>query len=351
MHSFIRLLVVLLALCLPGLNNAFAQGASDVAPGLAKAREVHAQHSRALFQNPRVVATGVGVNPAGNTVIKVYLESGTAEGLPTQLDGLPVEFTVSGRIVARRGNCNNPNANPAACQADQPSAPPGGGGATARYDRPVPIGVSTGHTNITAGTIACRVQVGCHSYALSNNHVYADEGAAAIGDDVLQPGPIDGGSAPDDVIGTLFDYEPIVFSTAASNLIDAAIIQLSADTVGAATLPDGYGLPRTEVIAAVPNMDVKKYGRTTGFTTGRVDAINVIVNVGYDSGTARFIEQIIIRPGKFSAGGDSGSLIVVDDGPDDRRPVGLLFAGSKSITIANPIQPVLDRFGAVIHGE
>jgi len=38
-------------------------------------------------------------------------------------------------------------------------------------------------------------------------------------------------------------------------------------------------------------------------------------------------------------------------GSDDRRPVGLLFAGSSSITVANPIAPVLKRFGATILGE
>ena len=94
-----------------------------------------------------------------------------------------------------------------------------------------------------------------------------------------------------------------------------------------------------------------KYGRTTGFTSARVDGIGAIVNVAYDNGTARFINQLIIKPGTFSSGGDSGSLIVADGGTDDRRPVGLLFAGSNAITIANPIAPILARFGATIDGE
>jgi hypothetical protein len=58
-------------------------------------------------------------------------------------------------------------------------------------------------------------------------------------------------------------------------------------------------------------MEVKKYGRTTGQTNGRVDAINATVNVGYDSGTALYTGQVIIKAsggGSFSAGGDSGSL-------------------------------------------
>jgi hypothetical protein len=94
-----------------------------------------------------------------------------------------------------------------------------------------------------------------------------------------------------------------------------------------------------------------KYGRTTGLTKGRIDAINAIVNIGYDSGVARFVNQIIIKPGLFSAGGDSGSLIVAQSGTDARKPVGLLFAGSSVITIANPIGPVLGRFGVTIDGQ
>ena len=77
------------------------------------------------------------------------------------------------------------------------------------------------------------------------------------------------------------------------------------------------------------------------------------MNVTYDSGVARFINQIVISPGSFSAGGDSGSLIVVNGGLHDRKPVGLLFAGSIFYTIANPIEKVMDLFPAewFIDGE
>ena len=102
-------------------------------------------------------------------------------------------------------------------------------------------------------------------------------------------------------------------------------------------------------------MRVKKYGRTTKETKGRISAINAIVNVGYSTGVARFVGQIIIEPGEFSAGGDSGSLIVVDgkgkNKADDRRPVGLLFAGSSFVTVANPIKEILNAFQISVDGE
>jgi hypothetical protein len=351
MRTFIRLLLLWVGASVFASSLASAQGAPAAPGSFQQAREIHQRRAQGLFRNSRVVATGVGISAAGKPIIKVYIESGSAADIPAQLEGVPVDVTLSGRIVASRGACNSENADPTACRPDEPRAPPGTSGATDRYARPVPIGVSTGHTNITAGTIGCSVQVGCHNYALSNNHVFADEGAAVLGDDILQPGPIDGGSAPADIIGTLYDFEPIVFSTSANNIMDAALIATDSTLVGAATLGDGYDLPRTTPIDAVPGMNVMKYGRTTEFTSGSVDAVDATVNVGYDSGTARFIGQIIIRPGQFSAGGDSGSLIVVEGGVDNRRPVGLLFAGSNVVTIANPIAPILQRFNAVIDGE
>jgi len=230
------------------------------------------------------------------------------------------------------------------------------------WPRPVRIGVSTGHPNITAGTIGCRVTDGANVYALSNNHVYADENQASIGnplilddgDAVIQPGTYDGGSSPANDIGNLFAFEPIDFS-GVPNLIDAAIASTTTGLLHNATPSDGYGTPKSATAAAYINQKVKKYGRTTGLTKGQVYAINATVNVGYSSGTALFVGQIIITPGSFSAGGDSGSLVVVDgkgrNKADDRKPVGLLFAGSATMTVANPIDDVLAHFGVTIDGE
>jgi len=214
--------------------------------------------------------------------------------------------------------------------------------------RPAPLGVSTGHPNITAGTIGCRVTKNGLVYALSNNHVYANENRASLGDNVLQPGPYDGGQNPRDKIGTLADFQQIVFSRSASNQIDAAIALCTLDTLGNSSPAGSYGTPSKTTAAASVGLAVKKHGRTTLLTTGNVYAVNATVNVGYSSGTARFVNQIIITPGTFSAGGDSGSLIVTQIGDN---PVGLLFAGSSSITIACPINLVLARFGVSVDGK
>ena len=90
---------------------------------------------------------------------------------------------------------------------------------------------------------------------------------------------------------------------------------------------------------------MKKAGRTTQRTRGRITGINA--NYG-TSGVALFQNQIVIvslTSAPFSQGGDSGSLIVTDSG---NRPVGLLFAGSASHTIANPIRSVLTALNGQI---
>jgi hypothetical protein len=58
--------------------------------------------------------------------------------------------------------------------------------------------------------------------------------------------------------------------------------------------------------------------------------------------TAYFTNQVSINGGTFSAGGDSGSL-VVDTGTS--RPVALLYGGNTVSTVANPIQDVIAAFG------
>lgn len=110
------------------------------------------------------------------------------------------------------------------------------------------------------------------------------------------------------------------------------------------------GVPGSPVAPAV-GMGVQKSGRTTGHTTASISAINLSVQVQYQQGCGSgkkfrviYTNQIGITGGTFSAGGDSGSLILTNN--SSRSPVGLLFAGSSTTTIANPIGEVLLRLGS-----
>lgn len=105
----------------------------------------------------------------------------------------------------------------------------------------------------------------------------------------------------------------------------------------------GLGKPTSRVVSPQVGMTVKKSGRTTGITTGRIVGVNASSRVQYDEGVALFRRQIVIQAnsGQFSAGGDSGSHIV----DQNLNHVGLLFAGGGGQTIANEIGLVLEGLG------
>jgi len=317
-----------------------AQGNSDNA--FERAKQAQEKHTARLLAMKGVVGTAVGLNMEDTPNIKVFVEGPEVAGIPKKLDDVSVEVVVTGKIYA----------------LPKPEGKPGGGtkiNPTARFDRPVPIGVSTGNEGeISSGTISCRVTDGTNVYALSNNHVYALENKAPTGSKVLQPGRYDTAGYvynPDNVIGTLSAFEPIVFSTSASNKIDAAIALSDTGKLGNATPSNGYGTPKSSTVLAYVGMPVQKYGRTTALTKGKIYAINATVNVGYSSGTARLVNQIWVYSNKpFIKAGDSGSLLVTDPG---KNPVGLLFAGDSSgqWAVANRIDLVLSAFGVSVDGE
>lgn len=215
--------------------------------------------------------------------------------------------------------------------------------------RPLRIGSSVGHPDITAGTLGCFVTAGGDDRAiLSNNHVLADENRASLGDEILQPGPRDAGQPPGDRIATLSNFVPL--TSIGKNSVDAAVANLIEGIQG-----DFQALPGLGPLNGVRTSPLEgeeivfKIGRTTGLTRGRVSAFEVDdVWVQYDMGTIGFDNQIEIASlgsSPFSLGGDSGSLIV----DEDLRAVALLFAGNDvDVTYANPIQEVLQILGVQI---
>jgi hypothetical protein len=363
---FCKILLVIVAVfsLLVASGVLSAQGRSEDA--FERVKKVQELHSDALMARPGVVGTAIGLGQNNAPVVKVLLERPGVAGIPKKLDDVSVEVVVTGKFYALP-KPDNPG------KPDKPDKPgkPGGGKETnpkKRFDRPVPIGVSTGNENeCSAGTIACRVTDSAGNvYALSNNHVYALENKASEYESnrVLQPGRYDAkppcALKSRDVIGELHDFEPIVGffpdceyppDNPATNTIDAAIALSSESDLGDATPSNGYGKPKSTTVPAVLEQPVQKYGRTSSLTKGSIVGVNVQVDVGYSSGCARFVDQIIVEGvGTFIQSGDSGSLLVTDPG---RNPVGLLFAGNQSgtLAVANQIDLVLDRFGVTIDGE
>lgn len=247
----------------------------------------------------------------------------------------------------------------------------GDAGPAHRLDQPFPIQLGTSGGNINdstkafccGGTLGALVQDAAGTqYILSNNHVLARTNRAALGEDIIQPGLIDQSPvcAKDttDAVADLFAFIPIQFktkNTMPTNTVDAAIAQVRPGTVDSTGFILDIGVISSATLSPTLNLAVKKSGRTTGLTHGTITAVSVTVDVSYSktcgSGnqTARFVNQSFVSPGSFLAGGDSGSLMVeaVDAAP---RAVGLLFAGSSTVAVANPIQPVLNSFNIAMVG-
>lgn len=225
-----------------------------------------------------------------------------------------------------------------------------------RRMRPARSGVSIGNVRVTAGTLGSVVYdflpgasvdppgpglgTPARFYVLSNNHVLADCNRAQPGSSILQPGAYDGGTDPDDRLATLDRFIPIQFAPQIpverhNNVVDCA---LGAVDFQDATREQHFsGAPRAwrrKANVSVGDL-VKKTGRTTNISFGRIMATDVTIDVGYGTaGTARFMDQVLTTC--ISAGGDSGSLVT----SLDNVATGLLFAGSSVVTVANHIENV-----------
>ena len=273
-----------------------------------------------LMIQPGVVGTGTAIAPDGSRHVIVFVATQTdAENVPKTIAGVPTEAKITGRVHALDAY-------------------------TGVYRQPVPSGVSVGNSRENAsGTIACVVVKHGIRYILSNNHVLARGNEAIIGEPIVQPGLADSYGAPTGQIGVLSAYKKVSFTT--TNIFDAAVARLTQEN--AYDEADQFA-PSHNYEDPQAGMTVKKVGRTTGLTHGMIVATDVTLKVDYDNGkTATFINQIFIADPSFLQAGDSGSLLVTEDG---NHPVGLCFAGGTDGAFANPIGPVLSYFGVQIAG-
>ena len=331
-----------------------------MADSISDARHILKATKQDLMRRGNVVATGIGYKISGNlqtpqpslicSVSKKMPAAALSKRdlIPEAFDGIPTDVVPSGIIRAFSNVARS---------------------------RPVPGGISIGHPEITAGTAGCYVKRDNQIYLLSNNHVIANTNDAQLGEPIIQPGPVDGGRMPGDQISNLADYVPINFPggggvpgtpsdsmCAVANSI-ATALNVGAQMVGSQARMQPITTRATEnlVDAALAGpidpslvdynilgigaidgireaelgMPVQKSGRTTGYTTGVIQQIDVTVSVQYDFGRVGVFEDQLIA-GPMSQGGDSGAAVL----DMDKNIVGLLFAGSDNVTIMNRIQHV-----------
>ena len=298
-----------------------------------------------LLKNPNVIGTGIGnkiIDGNRQSAIIVFVEQklpkdeviakySADELIPQTLQGIPTRIIEVGKIVPQ--------------------------GFMERV-RPIRPGYSSGHATITAGTIGgiFKDKDG-DIVALSNNHVFAAENRALIGDPIYQPGRMDAQAGSimfsnwdqpvsnKPYFGTLKKFMALNRS---NNLHDSAIAKIHPSYVDSGLIDTRYpqlDKPLAGIASAAINQDVQKCGRTTGLTTGKVVALHGSFTIGYDFGQARFNDCIVLTG--MSAGGDSGSVIM----DTNMNAVGLLFAGSGKVTLASPIQYVISEYGLTVYND
>jgi len=197
-----------------------------------------------------------------------------------------------------------------------------------------------------SGTLGALLTSGGVNYILSNNHVLARSDQAVNGEDVSQPGLIDSNCRPKRIVADFAGAAKL-----GSN-VDAAVAQLRSGTMNTTGSILDIGQPSKNTAAPRVGMAVIKAGRTTGVTTGKISSINTSVSVQYQKNcgsgkkfTVSYTNQVVINSSTFSKGGDSGSVILSNTN-SCRHPVALLFAGSSTTTIGNPIGQVLNKLGS-----
>jgi len=252
-------------------------------------------YARAMESDPNIIATWTDKD--GNTVV-IVLDDAEEALAPYATRALGVVFVKGGPFVA--------------------------------YDniawmRPAPGGVSVGHHAITAGTLGMwvRDKANGSTAILSNNHVLANINQSNPGDDILQPGAVDGGKRAGNTIARLTRF--VQLHNGAT--VDCAIAEVrNPADVELKILDLGYCYGFGE-----PYLDEKiwKSGRTTELTRGTIIAIDAVVRVGYGPSKEYIINDCIVSTIE-SAPGDSGSALLDFA---SNRVVGLLFAGGGGYTI------------------
>jgi hypothetical protein len=324
-------------------------------PAVQKVMAVQDRHTSRLMSDKNIVGTATGLTDDGRVAVLIFLKENVRTGkglqstnsLPTELEGTPVIVQVTGEFKAMKTT---------------------GVSHTAKQTPPIQLGTSGGWRYDLAngyccgGTLGALIKKGTTQYILSNYHVFwgdivlgGNNRIATAGDPVIQPGLIDVGC-------NAANAQNVANLSGSGSLPSANVDAGYAQVISGMVRTDGaileIGTISATTIAASINQAVKKSGRTTGLTRSTVSGLNATISVQYENEcaggvafTKTFTGQIVIANSrsKFLNSGDSGSLMV-QDVTTNPEAIGLLFAGSTTQAIANPIDAVLTWAGATMVG-
>ena len=322
----------------------------QLTPKLQSVMAIQDRHTASLMAKRDVIGTATTLDDNGEPAVMLLVTSQEAlEAAPKTIEGVPVKVVLTDKIVAMRATAVSH---------------------TAKQTPPIQLGTSGGWRKDLAngyccgGTLGSLIQVGGNQRILSNYHVFEADivsggngTVAATGDFIIQPGLIDVScnAANAQNVATLVKTSSLPGSNvdcSSANVI-SGMVSSTGSILEVGVLKSGSG------VAAFVGQAVKKSGRTSGLTRSSVNGLNATVSVAYDNEcaggaafTKTFTGQILVKNNgsKFLKGGDSGSLMV-QDVTTNPNAVGLLFAGSSTIAVANPVGQVLSFLGATMVGN
>jgi hypothetical protein len=344
---------------------AFAAGLPDqelshANPRVQEAIAIQEAATPDLMSMPDVLGTAVGLDDKDELAILVFVNlegknpAASARKIPQRLRGKTTRIEFTEPFIAL--------GKPSQVAVDTvPHA--------ARQSPPIQLGTSGGwgydlaNGYCCGGTLGSLIQIGSGQYILSNYHVFEADillGGNGVlsntGDPIIQPGLVDVGCNKNNAlsIATL-----VKLSSLPNSNVDVSIGKVITGMVRTDGAILEIGTISSKTVPSKLKQSVKKSGRTTGLTFSTVTGLNATVSVTYDDEcggstafTKTYTTQIVVKnlSGNFLAGGDSGSLMVenVNTNP---RAVGLLFAGSSTLAVANPIDEVLGFLGAKMVGN
>jgi len=324
---------------------------TDLFPELAPGTDAFEIVQRSARTLERLKITGVFVDVERDKLVvltKNQITPTSLKVLPDEFDGNTVEYIGHAGVVA------NPPILP---QSAADSAP-----RCFMHNGRLACGTSVIAAPLPgAGTFGAIVTLADGAlYGLTNNHVTGGCNHTRQDMHILCPAPHDADPAhvAPTAIGRHHGFTPLLSGDVRQvqpQELDVALFRITLPD--AVTSMQGDGKFDTPVATTAPKggMLVKKVGRSTGLTSGQILGTSA-TSFGLPYRSTHFSSTVYFRNvwavntvtgDPFSSPGDSGSLVVTEDGA---AAVGLIFAGGDNVSYIIPIEAVLNEWGATLVG-
>ena len=327
-------------------------------PGLISAASASPQEARRSVSGFGAISVQAVGHEEGteDPAVHLYLTAGTVrqiKGLPTEIEGVKIRAHKMGAISVR---------------PEMALSATNRGNIFERGSR-ICCGTSCAPTSENSvGTLGAIVRMASNGelYLLSNNHVLAGCNHVPPGQPIMAPGSGDGrpgATAPTEIgrherIHELRTGHPGIVMPSDADVALARVTDPRRLSSWQGDDAEGYDTPAVTV-EPLSGMRVKKFGRTTGLTHGIIEAKvptpqPVTYKATHFRGVVWFrdVWSVAAIGDHFALSGDSGSLVVTEDG---RHAVGLVFAANPSGSYGwiIPMSCVLRAFTGLelVHGH